>query len=312
MTHRFGGTWTELKLDVIEGYLGFYTLVLKDKPSANSPFKLWYVDAFAGSGSRTVEITRGGMFEGTPTRVEELELAGSAKRALSVQPSFHRFVFIEGDGGRFQGLEQLKAEFPTKAIECREGEANAEISRLFNSPPWSDQRNGRGAHRAVVFLDPYGMSVKWPTLELLAATRSVDVWYLFPLEAVNRQLTGELSRVEEYKQLKLDEIFGTTNWRQELYAQTRQVGLFDETPTEATKIVGKAEIEQYVLNRLGSIFSYVSAPIRLSGTGRGQIFSLICLSNSESPAAVGLIKRGVKWLHDQYAYASASRRTYDH
>ncbi|NML08351.1 three-Cys-motif partner protein TcmP [Sphingomonas sp. G-3-2-10] len=89
-THKFGGTWTELKLDVIAGYLGFYTTVLKHKPTPDGPFKLWYVDAFAGSGSRTVEITSGGMFEETPLRAEELEVAGSARRALEVDPPFHR------------------------------------------------------------------------------------------------------------------------------------------------------------------------------------------------------------------------------
>ena len=41
-----------------------------------------------------------------------------------------------------------------------------------------------------MFLDPYGMQVKWSTLEAIASTRAIDMWLLFPLgQAVNRLLT---------------------------------------------------------------------------------------------------------------------------
>ena len=42
---RFGGDWTEQKLEVVQKYLGAYTTALK-----NQPFKKLYIDAFAGSG----------------------------------------------------------------------------------------------------------------------------------------------------------------------------------------------------------------------------------------------------------------------
>lgn len=309
--HRFGGTWTELKLDVIEGYLNFYARVLANRPSPNRPFKRWYIDAFAGSGSRTVEVTAGGMLEGVPSRVEEIELAGSARRALQVDPPFHRFVFIEGNRGRFRDLQRLKDDHADRLIDCYPGDSNEVLCKLFASPPWSFQKEGRGDHRAVTFLDPYGMSVRWSTLEMLAQTRSVDVWYLFPLEAVNRQLSGDLERVDESKQLKLDEIFGTTEWRKDLYQTAAWGGLFGETIEQTTKVGSKREIEAYALKRLATVFSYVSEPIRLTGAGRGQIFSLICLANPATHAATALIKKGVQWLHDHYAY-EASRRTSGH
>ena len=47
----FGGEWTKTKLDIIEKYLNAYTTALKDKP-----FKLMYIDAFAGTGQ--VEIPK--------------------------------------------------------------------------------------------------------------------------------------------------------------------------------------------------------------------------------------------------------------
>jgi hypothetical protein len=42
--HRFGGAWTDQKLDILEGYLAAYTRALQ-----NAKFTKGYIDAFAGS-----------------------------------------------------------------------------------------------------------------------------------------------------------------------------------------------------------------------------------------------------------------------
>ena len=42
---NFGGHWTAEKLGILEHYLNAYTTALKSKP-----FKLIYIDAFAGTG----------------------------------------------------------------------------------------------------------------------------------------------------------------------------------------------------------------------------------------------------------------------
>jgi three-Cys-motif partner protein len=39
------------------------------------------------------------------------------------------------------------------------------------------------SHRAVLFLDPYGMQVEWQTIEAIAKTAAIDLWLLFPKEA---------------------------------------------------------------------------------------------------------------------------------
>jgi three-Cys-motif partner protein len=48
--HRFGGDWTATKLEILKGYLGAYTIALKDQP-----FKTAYIDAFAGTGYHLLE-----------------------------------------------------------------------------------------------------------------------------------------------------------------------------------------------------------------------------------------------------------------
>src|SRR5882757_4338137 len=47
--HEFGDQHTELKLSIVEKYLKFFTTALRGKFKEH-----WYIDAFAGTGSRTV------------------------------------------------------------------------------------------------------------------------------------------------------------------------------------------------------------------------------------------------------------------
>ena len=49
-TMNFGGPPTIEKLDIGKEYLNAYTTALKYKPRKDNPFKLMYIDAFAGTG----------------------------------------------------------------------------------------------------------------------------------------------------------------------------------------------------------------------------------------------------------------------
>ena len=137
--HYFGGPWTEIKLDAIEYYLSCYTQALQ-----HTSFDLWYIDAFAGSGQRTVEQLKGGLFEGKPISLEKETLAGSARRALAVQPRFHHFVFIEQHAQRCAALNLLKGEYPDADIQCLTGNANEELENLVIRDPWRRKDRGLG------------------------------------------------------------------------------------------------------------------------------------------------------------------------
>jgi three-Cys-motif partner protein len=234
--HRFGGPWTEVKLDAVQYYLNCYSKAL-----GNGRFDLWYVDAFAGTGERTEERIAGGLFEepGGPDR-RRVELAGSARRALEVRPGFDHFVFIDQEPGYCEALNALKHNYPDREIQIVSGDANVVLKKMTSGDPWS-RRDG-GPARGVVFLDPYALQVEWSTLVALAGTRVLDVWYLFPLQAVLRNLAHDHSRIGS-KEQRLDLVLGP-EWR-ELYRLTRTHGLFrtretelrrDATPTMPSKL----------------------------------------------------------------------------
>lgn len=306
--HSFGGGWTEIKLKALSEYLQFYTAALQSQPVPENPFQTWYIDAFAGSGRRTSLVEVGGIFTDEPSRVETLMLDGSARKALAVTPRFRHCIFIEQNLRRFRALEQVKAEFSSRSIKVVRGDANVELRAIFEAKPWQKGCAGAGLQRGVVFLDPYGINVSWSTMQLLANTQRVDVWYLLNVSAVNRQLARDLASVDEHKVKRLNEVFGTENWKEDLYQSLpRQVNLFGGYDSEKKhRIVETQDIEIYARDRLGKLFNYVSEPIPLMIKKRPH-FSLFCLSNNPSSRAVDLIKKGVKHVVTKYGQASHHR-----
>jgi len=108
---------------------------------------------------------------------------GSAVVALETERPFSKYVFIDKKADHIQELQKLQHQFPALANRMifRRGEANAELKA------WC--KGVKSNERAVVFLDPYGMSVEWNTIETLASTKKVDLWILFPIGmGVNRML----------------------------------------------------------------------------------------------------------------------------
>jgi three-Cys-motif partner protein len=104
----FGGPWTQQKLEILSKYLRAYRLIFDRNPKARF-FETSYVDAFAGTGE-IPRPTLQGFFKDDPDllKAEEEFRKGSVKRALEVDPPFHRYVCIEKDSEKCKELEALK------------------------------------------------------------------------------------------------------------------------------------------------------------------------------------------------------------
>jgi three-Cys-motif partner protein len=235
ITHRFGGPWTVIKLAALEKYSRFYTTALK-----NQGFRLVYADAFAGTGDIAIKVDGVRQFQ-----------RGSAQIALEVQPPFHEIIFIEKSLRRCKRLTALRQRFPDRAVSIRHGDANSELSLLCH------QLDSKPT-RAVLFLDPYGLSVHWETLQSISATRIIDVWYLFPLSGLYRQMAVDSKAIDDGKASAIDSILGTTNWRDALYSPPAQATLFDR-PAD-TRTGGWQAISQFVTTRLRDTFPAVVGP----------------------------------------------------
>lgn len=292
--HRFGGAHTEIKLAAIEAYSKFYTSVLKGWADT------WYVDAFAGTGHRTQDMATGGLFEGEAIGTQEQTFDGSVTKALAVEPRFSHLIWIEQRAAHFKALEVVRSQHQDRDITLHRGDANTHIQSIFSNGPWAKPVLGSNA-RALVFLDPYGMNVKWRTHEILAATQRADVWYLANLKAAVQQLAHDHSAIDEDKRRSVSEFFGTPEWEQKFYKFSEaKRDLFSIEPSKGTRSVDRRNVAEFLEERLNTLYNYVSPPMALTVGNQDDYFLLFCLSNSQSGPAIGMIKKGVEWVRKQF------------
>lgn len=162
-------------------------------------------------------------------------------------------------------------------IDVREGDANTVIQDIC-SLDWK-------RHRAVLFLDPYGMQVEWKTIEAIASTGAIDLWILFPLGiGLNRLLTKSGDIPESWRK-KIDSLLGTTDWYDEFYEVKVSSNLFGEDEQELVKAkVGK--IGEYFVERLRSAFPAVAKkPAVLRNSTNNPLYLLCFAVGSENERA---------------------------
>lgn len=260
MPQSFGGPWTLLKLKIIEEYLNSYTIALKNKP-----YKLCYIDAFAGSG--LVNIKGVGV------------VPGSALRALDYP--FKKFIFIEKNK---HYAAQLKKEILNRnrkaEVEIKVGDCNRELKTLL-SYPWYTR-----SWRGVMFLDPYAMDLSWDSLSAIQKTRVFDVWYLFPISALCRVLQKN-GQIPPKNREVINRLLGTNGWEKEIYFQSPQLSWFDQNDIERVAIGG---IRNYVIKRLQTVFPAVSEKsLTLRNPRNNSPLFLLCFAVSNpSPRAIDL------------------------
>ena len=274
-SQSFGGPWTQQKLEVLRKYLDAYTTALKKQS-----FDLLYLDAFAGTGYRTLAQQVHATFEPFVERQAEAFLDGSARIALEVKDKpFDRLIFIEQSRQKCVELEKLKAQHPGRGIEIIQGDANQALVQ------WCDRQNWK-TQRAVLFLDPFATQVEWATIDTVARTRAIDTWILFPVGAVGRMLPGS-RRPEEIDQTwrnRLDTIFGTGQWTKAFYRPSVETGLFGEQAHQ--KRIATAEvILDYFIERLRTTFASVADHYALLKNSRGAALFGLCFAAANEKGA---------------------------
>lgn len=273
------------KLNRLQQYLQAYAIAL-----SKQKFARIYVDAFAGSGSRTETRAALPLFDGPEARPQDVDTPGSARIALEISPAFDSIVLIEQDEERFSELERLRAQFPDRDVRLRRGDANEHVQRLCSTVPWHRATGSIKGLRGVVFLDPFGMEVEWATVEAIARTQALDCWYFFPLSGLYRNAPHDSTKLDADKQQSLDRVLGATDWRERWYSNRIQpVDMFD-TDSQATVRADVDAIEAYVKERLETVFKgLVLKPLRLRHNGsNAPMASLFFAVSNPSSAAVGL------------------------
>jgi three-Cys-motif partner protein len=282
---KFGGAWTEAKLSAVEKYLSAYMTIMRSNPAA-STFTTTYLDGFAGSGRRyaTQDGAETDLFSDDFRDVETGDFyKGSPARALAIDPPFDRYIFIEPKLDYVEELKNLVAEFPDRknSVSVLQGDANEII------PKWC--AGMLRDHRALVFLDPYGMQVNWETVTAIAATKKIDLWVLVPLgQAIVRLLTTKGHPPKEWADA-LTRFFGTNEWLEHFYVANETLDLFGE----AGAVVRDADfnrITQYIVSRLSSVFEAALDEPLLLRNSNGTPLYLLCFAASNPKGASTAVK----------------------
>lgn len=279
---RFGGSWTQQKLDVVQRYLDRYTSALKGQA-----FRRIYIDAFAGTGARR------------PKRLEtqlQLDLPeldaitkGSARLALEIEPPFDEYVLIEKSAQRASELSSLVREYPNRRTRIVNQDANEAIAQVCASTGWRTTR-------AVAFLDPYGLQVSWEALTSISRTCAIDVWLLVPTGIGLRRLLKRDGNIPQDWQDVLDRFLGTPDWRSEFYKTEEVNDLFGDAVAANVRDARTEKLEEFVLDRLRSIFPVVMERGVSLTNSKNQAMYLLCFASANpSPKVKTLALRLASW-----------------
>jgi three-Cys-motif partner protein len=250
----------------------------------HSNFTTVFFDAFAGTGEIPIEEA-GGLFQD----VEEAEsfIEGSAKRALSVTPPFTRYILVERSRRKAALLETLKTEFVhlSPRIHVERTDANVAVERFCANTDWTRTR-------AVLFLDPFGNQVGWSTIEAIARTRGIDLWYLFPAHlGVNRQISSS-AEFDIAKAASLDRVLGTSEWREEFVATIKRQNLSGEADQISFKQATVDSVTRFMIKRMKRVFKGVVLDEWLPlGRGGSHWYSLLFACANPSAKAREIAER---------------------
>lgn len=289
--YSWGGSWTEQKLDTFESYVRAYLTIMnayRDK----FHWKLIYFDGFAGSGTRTAEDRKTEeekaleLFGDQKIETRELSVyQGAAERVVRLEEQmrgFDFYYFIDKDEANCTRLELKLSGYPTKGIrQFRPGDANVQARMLADAL----KRDPR--LKALCFLDPFGMSIDWGTIEALSG-KSIDLWILIPSGVIVNRLImkkGQLMYPD-----KLERFFGMAendihDW---FYTRKEETDMFGDTKQWYEKKDNPIQlISELYCERLGDLFPYVTPkPLVMLNNHNVPIFHFVCASFNQTAVKI--------------------------
>ncbi|EJF10002.1 three-Cys-motif partner protein TcmP [Pontibacter sp. BAB1700] len=271
--NKFGGAWTQKKINIFMEYLNAYLTIMN-----KYDFELVYFDGFAGCGT----------IETSPSESPKLDfgltdtlIEGVATKVLNIDhpKQFDIYYLVELDSTKCSTLKtSLRTRFPDKSIYCVSDDCNLKLKDL------ADFLRKNPGHRALAFIDPFGMALDWESLEACAGL-GIDLWVLLPSGvAANRLLTADgniseawMGRLERF--LGLDE----AEIRKQFYRTSTTMSLFGDEITQLQKQDDSInKIAELYSQQLGKVWEHVSKPYVMRSKNRNTLYHFICASNNKA------------------------------
>ena len=250
---------------MVVGYAKAYLTIMNKFPQ----FKTLYFDGFAGSGD---------IYRENETDISVI--TGTAVRVLEIDhpKSFDIYYFVEKNEVNKSELEsKVTSKFPRKKSYVVCDDCNNKLVSMADY-----LRNNRN-FRVLAFIDPYGMSLNWDSIESLRGY-GIDLWILVPSGiGMNRLLKRDgaisdswLQRLESFLGLKREFILDY------FYKAILNRTLFGD---EIQKIKEEDAIEkagELYRHRLSEVFKYVSKPFPLKNSTGSIMYHFMMATNNKT------------------------------
>ncbi len=271
MANQFGGKWTKDKIETFVKYTKAYLEIMKDRPY----FSLIYFDGFAGSGAIMQDGNDYDLLEGVAKQVLDID-----------QPRiFDIYYFVEKDQNNQTTLEAMvKSQYPNRNAFVVCNDCN---NRLLTMAQFLNRPQNK-KYKVLAFIDPYGMQVKWSSLEALKDL-SIDMWILVPTGLGVTRLLKNNGEIEDslMERLKTFLGLGSEEIKNYFYKSVSTTNLFgeDETLLVKERRIAQKAAELY-RERLNSIFKHVSKPLQMTNSKGSIMYHFLMCSNNRVAAKI--------------------------
>jgi three-Cys-motif partner protein len=261
--NQFGGDWTEAKMEIIVNYAKAYLTIMNKQAWV----KTLYFDGFAGSGH--IEASQ-----------EKEAIKGTALRILEIDDPkpFDMYYFVEKNRRNKESLEAtIKEIYPSKRAPVVQQDCNV---KLIDMAKFLKKET---SFRALVFIDPYGMSVNWESILTLKGL-GIDLWILVPTGlGVNRLLKNDQNIPESWL-VKLETFLGLS--REVILQHFYSKKIINTLFGEITAINKEVEIIQKIGNlytqRLKTIFEHVSESFVMRNSTNSIMYHFMMATNNKT------------------------------
>ncbi|MDD1434744.1 three-Cys-motif partner protein TcmP [Dolichospermum sp. ST_sed6] len=267
--NQFGGDWTERKIEIVVEYAKAYLTIMNKYPQ----FKCLYFDGFAGSGN---------IYKNDKVEFEIIK--GAAIRILEINnpKSFDTYYFVELDEMNKKELEKLvNKEFPQKKKHVVCDDCNNRLVSMSNF-----LRKNR-LYRTLAFVDPYGMALKWSSIEILKEL-GIDLWVLVPTGIGMNRLLKNNGNIRDAWLNKLELSLGLPpeEIKKYFYKLTTVQTLFGEETLVNKEANAIQKAGQLYRQRLNEIFKFVSQPLELKNSTGSIMYHFMMASNNSAAFSI--------------------------
>lgn len=297
--NHFGGNWTDQKMDIVINYAKAYLMIMKEQKWA----KTIYFDGFAGSGtiseskkeSSPVTTSLFGEVaskETSESKTDEVK-KGTALRILEiVDPKpFDTYYFVEKDEEHYSKLRTHVKTNSLHNVFVVNEDCNKKLLDLAAYLKKNKQQ------RALAFIDPYGMSLKWDSITELKGL-GIYVWILVPTGVGANRLLVNDGNIPESWLRTLESFLGVTReeikkqfYRKEPYSSS----LFgDAISTEEIRKEADTvnKLAKLYSNKLKEIFKFVSDPFVMRNSVNSIMYHFMMATNN--PTALKIANEVIK------------------